>query len=124
MQNMGQQRLFPEGWAKRVSSTSLKIDDINLCKKNKLNAFPEVPIDVNGVKRAGEAVDRVIETIQKKRNQKTGNSNTELYTNNSGQTLFKSSQSKIPSFLVQKSRVQRMIDDFLNKAKKRGLYTK
>ncbi|CAH8823268.1 unnamed protein product [Trichobilharzia szidati] len=80
-------------------------------------------MDNDTTKRVIQAVDRAIENFQQKQkqSQNKGSYNLESYAYNSSQPT---SKRKLPSSFVHRSRVQRIIDDFLYKAKKRGLYNR
>ncbi|KAH8849648.1 hypothetical protein KSF78_0000258 [Schistosoma japonicum] len=126
MQLFGQQRFFPEGWAKR-ENVSQKINDTTTYSRlNKINAASDICKDYYNYKRPTQAVDRVINAIQHKRKQiqNTEDNSAKISAYSFSQSNLLNPQScyhKAPSSLVQRSRVQQIIDDFLYKARKRGL---
>ncbi|CAH8483148.1 unnamed protein product [Schistosoma margrebowiei] len=126
MHTSGQQRFFPEGWAKRVNIPGKTNGIVTSSNPSKVNVVSEVFSECNNSKRFTQAVDRIIESIQQRRRstQRTGNNQDKSTTYNHAQPTFLNSQSchhRLPSEFVQRSRVQQIIDDFLHKARKRGL---
>ncbi|CAH8463308.1 unnamed protein product [Schistosoma turkestanicum] len=126
MKISGQKRVFPEGWAKRVSIRGRANGVVTSSIPGKLNNISEICSDYNNSKRSTEAVDRIIETIQQKRKQiqEADSNHIKSITYSSTQPTLLNSQScnyKLPRAFVQRSRVQQIIDEFLYKARKRGL---
>ncbi|CAI2725218.1 unnamed protein product [Schistosoma spindalis] len=122
----GQQRFFPEGWAKRANIPGRTNDNNALSKPSKVNAVSEIFSEYNNSKRCTQAVDRIIESIQQRQKltQRNGSNQVKPTTYSHPQPTFLNPQSchhRLPSEFVQRSRVQQIIDDFLHKARKRGL---
>ncbi|CAH8442635.1 unnamed protein product [Schistosoma rodhaini] len=125
MHTYGHQRFFPEGWAKRVNMPGRTNDICTMSNLDKENLVSDIFSEYNNSERCTQAVDRIIESIQQRRRlTQTGNNQAKPFTYNHAQPTFLNSQSchhRLPSEFVQRSRVQQIIDDFLQKARKRGL---
>uniref|UniRef100_A0A5K4EGV6 Uncharacterized protein n=1 Tax=Schistosoma mansoni TaxID=6183 RepID=A0A5K4EGV6_SCHMA len=101
-------------------------DIATMSNLGKENLVSDIFSEYNNSERCTQAVDRIIESIQQRRRltQKTGNNQAKPFTYNHAQPTYLNSQSchhRLPSEFVQRSRVQQIIDDFLQKARKRGL---
>ncbi|KAK4473230.1 hypothetical protein MN116_002748 [Schistosoma mekongi] len=119
-------RAFPEGWAKRENMSRKTNVTTTYSRLNRINAVSDIGNDYNNYKRSTQAVDRVISAIQHKRKQiqNTEDNSEKNSTYSFSQPNVLNSQSchhKAPRSLVQRSRVQQIIEDFLCKARKRGL---
>uniref|UniRef100_A0A5K4EGA6 Uncharacterized protein n=1 Tax=Schistosoma mansoni TaxID=6183 RepID=A0A5K4EGA6_SCHMA len=100
-------------------------DIATMSNLGKENLVSDIFSEYNNSERCTQAVDRIIESIQQRRRlTQTGNNQAKPFTYNHAQPTYLNSQSchhRLPSEFVQRSRVQQIIDDFLQKARKRGL---